>query len=512
MPFASDRTEYHLDTQMQYAPRKAEGDTPFCMVVLGDFSGRANRGVCETGQTLAGRMRHLIDIDTLNHLSGRLNTELKLPVGDEGGSCFSIQFSSLEDFHPDSLCGRLEIFQRLLTVRKQLQDPATFPEAATQVRTWLSLPTDNERPVADRREPGLQESNTETIERLLGRAPGAQVGEKPIIDIEALIAEAVRPHIIPSPDPQQAELMAQVEQAISARMLAILHHSGFQELETAWRLLEFLIERVETDETLKIYAIDVSKEELASDMVGVDSMQSTGMYRLLVEQTIGMSAADPYALLVGAYRFDQTAEDIGLLQQLGKVAQVAGAPFLATAHSHFAGCESLAVTPDPNDWHWQPTPEAQNLWQALRQSPEAPYIGLVLPRFLQRLPYGAKTDPIDSFDFEEFSPYAGHAQHVWGYASVLVASLLANAFAQAGWSLTSSLESRIDGLPMFVPEAGEVKQIVGCAEAPLTERAMQILVEKGLIPILAMKGQDAILIPRFQSIASPLAPLAGPWR
>jgi type VI secretion system protein ImpC len=148
-------------------------------------------------------------------------------------------------------------------------------------------------------------------------------------------------------------------------------------------MLHFLVSQVETDETLKLYIIDVSKEELAADLASADQLQSTGAYRFIVEQSVGVQGADPYVVLVGGFRFDQTAEDIKLLRQLACVAQAAGAPLLAAADSHFAGCQSLAATPDQNDWRWQPNSSALQPWQELRRSPEAAYIltSLILRNF-----------------------------------------------------------------------------------------------------------------------------------
>jgi hypothetical protein len=121
-------------------------------------------------------------------------------------------------------------------------------------------------------------------------------------------------------------------------MRAILHQPDFRELEATWRMLHFLVSQVETDETLKLYIIDISKAELAADLASVDALQSASTYRLLVEQSVGVAGAEPYAVLVGGYTFDQTAEDIRLLQQLARITQAAGAPLLAAADSHFAGC------------------------------------------------------------------------------------------------------------------------------------------------------------------------------
>jgi len=505
--------DFELGTLTTFAPRKAKDNTPFCIGVLADFSGRGNRGLCETGPLLATRRRILVDVDNLEDLPKKLGSELKIPLGGRDGPRMEVRFGELSDFHPDQIFDRLEVFQKLKMTRKHLHDPATFAEAASQVRSWA---TGSEETVKSEDEqakssPAQKESEANTIERLLGKRPDREapsVSASQFVDIDALIREVVRPYIVPAPDPQQAELIAQIDQAISGQMLAILHHPDFQELEAAWRILQFLVSQVETDETLKLYLIDVSKAELAADLASTDQIQSTGAYHLLAEQ----SEAEPYAVILGGYAFDKTAEDIKLLRRLGLVAQAAGSPLLTAADSHFAGCQSLAATPDPDDWRWQANSSAIPLWQELRHSPEAAYIGLVLPRFLQRLPYGKDTDPVEQFDFEEFSPFAGHEQYLWGNSAALCACLLAGAFREFGWSLTNGLRCDLAGIPMHIYQSDGDKHVTPCAETILTERAMEVLIDNGLMPVLSIKGRDAVRIPRFQSIADPPAPLAGPWR
>lgn len=509
--------EFQLGTQTSFAPRKARDDTPFCVAVLADFSGRANRGLCQTGPSLAARRRIAVDVDSVNDLPMKLGCEIHIPWGGKDGPRIALRFAELSDFHPDRIFDRLEVFQKLKMTRKLLQDPATFAQAAAQVRSWvMGQPAAPEsRPEQAESSPAPKQSDADTIERLLGKPASGKRPAPPasrLVDIEALIGEAIRPYIVPAPDPRQAELVAQVNQAVSGQMRAILHDPDFRELEATWWMLQFLVSQVETDETLKIYAIDISKAELAADLSSADSLQSAGTYRLLAEQTVGVPGAQPYAILVGGYSFDQTSEDISLLRQIGRVAQAAGAPFLAAAASRFAGCSSLAATPDPDDWRWQADPAVVSLWQQLRCSPEAAYIGLVLPRFLLRLPYGKDTDPIDRFDFEEFSPLAGHEQYLWGNSAAICACLLAWAFRECGWSLTGRLGCDLAGIPMHVYKSDGEKRVTPCAETILTERAMQVLIGKGLMPVLSVKGQDVVRVPRFQSIAEPLTPLAGPWR
>ena len=515
--FSPEKMEFQLGTQTSFAPRKANDDTPFCIAILADFSGRGNRGLCETGPSLTARRRIAVDVDNLEDLPMKLGCEIHVPLGSRQGPRIPLRFSELSDFHPDRIFDRLEVFQKLKTTRKLMQNPATFAEAASQVRSWVADDGESGKSEAEQAQssPEQEESDTETVERLLGKSPDQESPTTPVnqsVDINALIREIVKPYIIPAPDPQQAELLAQVDQAISGQMRAILHQPDFRQLEATWRMLHFLVSQLETDETLKLYIIDVSKAELVADLVSADALQSTGTYRLLVEQSVGVAGAEPYAVLVGGYTFDQTTEDTRLLQQLARIAQAAGAPLLAAADSHFAGCQSLAATPDPNDWRWQTDPTVGNLWQEVRRSPEAAYIGLLLPRFLLRLPYDRDTDPVEQFAFEEFSPLAGHEQYLWGNSAVICVCLLAEAFREFGWALTGGLGRDLAGIPMHIYTSDGEKHITPCAETILSERAMDVLIGKGLMPVLSIKGRDAVLLPRFQSIAEPLSALVGPWR
>jgi type VI secretion system protein ImpC len=517
MQFSPEKMEFQLGTQTSFAPRKAKDDTPFCIAILADFSGRGNRGLCEIGPLLAARRRIAVDVDNLEGLPMKLGCEIHVPLGSDKGPRIPLRLSELDDFHPDRIFDSLEVFQKLKTTRKLMQNPATFAEAASQVRSWVADEQETCKSEAEKAQssPDQEESDTETVERLLGKRPDQEppsASPSRFVGIDALIREVVKPYIVPAPDPQQAELLDQVDQAISGQMRAILHQPDFRQIEAAWRMLHFLVSRVETDETLKLYIIDVSKAELAADLATADALQSTGTYRLLVEQSVGVAGAEPYAVLVGGYTFDQTNEDISLLQKLARIAQAAGAPLLAAADSHFAGCQSLASTPDPNDWRWQPDPAAGQLWQQFRRSSESAYVGLILPRFLLRLPYGRGTDPVDRFDFEEFSPLAGHEQYLWGNSAVICVCLLAEAFREFGWALTGGLGRDLAGLPMHIYTSDGEKQITPCAETILTERAMEVLIDKGLMPVLSIKGRDAVLIPRFQSIADPLSALVGSWR
>src|SRR5207244_7572537 len=124
-------------------------------------------------------------------------------------------------------------------------------------------------------------------------------------DFQAVLRDIVAPFVEPKPDPQRPELVAQVDQAISGQMRALLHHPAFQALEAAWRGLFFLVRRLPTDAKLKLYLLDVSKAELAADLGAADDLSASGVYKLLVEQTVKTPGAPPWALVVGHYTFSR---------------------------------------------------------------------------------------------------------------------------------------------------------------------------------------------------------------
>ena len=517
--FSSGKMDFELDALPTSSPQKAGDDTPFCIAFLADLTGRGNRGICEAGTALANRRRITVDIDNFDKLPGKLGAQINIPTTDADADGTLIRFTEIDDFLPDRIFDRLEIFQKFSSLRKRLQNPTTFAEAAAQLQSWTAGPQAKPHSISEPQQKDApdapKETDSDTIERLMGKQPHQEPPASSVdrkVNIDSLIRGAVKDYIVPAAHPLEAEMVAQLDRAISGRMRAIMHHPDFKSLESAWRGLEFLVRNLETDETLNIYALDITKAELAADLLSANQIQSTGIYRLLVEQSIHLAGSDPWAILVGNYSFDQTEQEIILLARLAAIAQSAGAPFLSSAHPHFIGCDSIAGTPDPDDWSHQPHPSIDKLWQQLRGMPAAKYIGLALPRFMLRLPYGPDTEPIDRFNFQELSDNKDHEQYLWGNPAALCACLFGTSFSESGWSLTNGLRCDIGPLPMHVFKIDDETNITPCAETFLTERAMQIIIDNGLMPVISIKRQDAVKIPRFQSITKPLSDLAGRWR
>jgi type VI secretion system protein ImpC len=309
------------------------------------------------------------------------------------------------------------------------------------------------------------------------------------------VESVVAPHTVPAENPELPRLRALVDAEAGARMRAMLHHATFQALEAGWRALFHLVRAIETGSQLKLYLLDVSKAELAADLSATDDLRESHVWRILVEDTLG-TGGDAWSVVAGNYSFARTAGDAEMLGRLAKIMSFAGAPFLAEADPGDSGTE---------------TEEAARRWERLRQLPEARWIGLAMPRFLLRLPYGKRTDPVESFDFEEMPGVPNHQQYLWGNPAFACVELLAEAFANDGWEMRPGAYNEIDRLPVHIYEAEGEKCAKPCAEVLLTERDIEWILEQGYMALASIRGRDAVRLVRFQSIAKPLARLSGRW-
>jgi type VI secretion system protein ImpC len=495
------RAEVHLDVNLGRESRREApaGESPFCVAILGDFSARASRGIVESGRALARRPPLRVDRDNLDAVMASLAPELRfsLSVGRAESATLMLHFRELADFHPDRLFARLPIFESLRTLRARLADPATADAAVRELAG------------ADRATPGPPAQAQENLlDEILAQAAPPSAEDALSGDLGALVRRLVAPHVIPARDRRAAELLMQVDAVAGALMRALLHDARFQALEARWRAVDLLTRRIETGPALQLHLIDVSADELSADLPPDGDFEKSGLYRLLVESTVGTPGAQRWAVLVGDCYFGPDADDVQLLAQLGALASLAGAPWLAGADPSLAGCESFAATPDPDDW----TLPIGSAWPALRAVPLATHLGLAAPRFLLRLPYGAESEPCEAFDFEEMPGPPEHERYLWGNPALICALLLAESFTHSGWALRPGVRLEVGRLPLHVyRQADGATAVTPCAEVVMSERAADRLLERGLMPLATLKETDVVRLVRFQSLADPPAPLAGRW-
>jgi type VI secretion system protein ImpC len=513
MPKSFDFGGVHLTSGEESQGERARPDNPFCVAILGDFSGRANRGVVEA-KTIDKRCTVPVDRDNFDEVMSHCGGEIRLPIGS--GDSIRIRFSELEDFHPDRMFERLEVFGKLRELRARVQDPATFREAAEELGLRASeavshAPRSEDRPPSTAAA-AAQLAGGNLLDEMIAQTESKIAGAEPKREPDAVREFAQRvaaKYEVSTPDSQQPRTFAVLDAAVGGLMRAILHNPDFQAMEAAWRATHLLVRELETGSQLKLCLVDVSKEELAEDLSSVEDLRDTGIYRLLVEKSVEIPGADPWAVIVGNYRFSPDSEDVKLLAGMAKLAHRARAPFLAEARTQLLGCASFAFGPNPREW--KVGEEQAKRWAELRHLPEANSVGLALPRFLLRLPYGKKSSPLELFDFEEFPEVAGHEDYLWGNPAFGVAMLLAQSFRETGWEMRPGTVAQMERLPIHIYRENGGHESKPCAEALLTEVAVERIVEVGLIPLVSFKDRDSVRVARFQSIAEPPQGIAGRW-
>jgi type VI secretion system protein ImpC len=465
-------------------------ETPFRILLLGDFSGRASRGVVEP---LERRRAMKIDVDNLDEVLARLKPEVAVPAAD--GSALPIAFGALDDFHPDRIFDRLPLFQKMRETRDSLRNPATASRTALEVASWAGTtpaPATPAKPV---------ESGADTFARLLG-VEASQLPSRPAPspgNIQSLIQQIVAPHIVAAPDPTVLTMTAALDAAISAQMRAVLRAPAFRAIEAAWRGLDFLVRNLETDETLKLSVLDVSKAEFAADLCRTDDLAESALFKIIVEETVQTPGGEPWALVAAAYHFSSGEDDAGQLARMAKLASGAGAPFVAGAA---AGFVEKAVAGEKTE---------SDAWSAVRGLREAKWLGLIAPDFLLRLPYGRETEACERFEFEEIAGEPQRGDYVWGNAAFACACLLGESFRDEGWSMTPGGHAEVSGLPAHTYRSDGERKMTPCGEVLLTDRQADALGDAGVMPLIAIRDRDAVRVARFQSVAPGAAPLAGRW-
>ncbi len=307
-----------------------------------------------------------------------------------------------------------------------------------------------------------------------------------------------------------ASIIAEIDRQLSEQINLILHHEEFQTLESAWRGLHYLVTHTETDEKLKLRFLDISKSDLRRTMKrykGVAWDQSP-LFKKIYEEEYGQLGGEPYGCLVADYYFDHSAPDVDLLASLGKVAASAHVPFISGASPSVLQMESWQELSNPRDLTKIFT---QNLeyaaWNSLRLAEDSRYIGLAMPRFLARLPYGIRTNPVDEFHFEETTDGADHSKYVWANAAYAMAVNINRSFKEYGWcTLIRGVESGgvVEGLPCHTFPTDDGGIDMKCpTEIAISDRREAELAKNGFIPLVHRKNTDYAAFIGAQSLQKP---------
>ncbi|CAA9889683.1 Type VI secretion protein, EvpB/VC_A0108 family [Candidatus Methylobacter favarea] len=364
---------------------------------------------------------------------------------------------------------------------------ATVAETA-ETNDFSALLQKEFKPKSDRAKEAVENAVKTLAEQAL--ADTALISDDAVRSIEAIIAE--------------------IDKRLSDQINKVIHHEDFQKLEGSWRGMHHLINNTETDEMLKIKVFNISKKDLHKTLKKFKgtAWDQSPIFKKIYEHEYGQFGGEPFGCLLGDYEFDQSPPDVEFLNCIAEVSAAAHAPFIAAAAPRLMNMESWQELADPRDLTkiFQ-TPEYAS-WRSLRESEDSRYIGLTMPRFLSRLPYGAKTAPVEEFDFEEDVEHADHSKYTWSNSAYAMAVNINRAFKLYGWcSRIRGIESggSVEGLPTHTFPTDDGGVDMKCpTEIAISDRREAELAKNGFMPLLHKKNSDFAAFIGAQSLQKPV--------
>ncbi len=468
----------------------------FRIAVLGDFSGRGNRGDLEIGAALAKRKAFKLDFDTMEAVIQRFRTTLTLPLGNDG-SAVEVELGELDDLHPDELFENVELFSELAGLRRDLKSGRNFEKNVERMQAWGGAFGDF-RALSQKRSKGAEapaDLRLTDFQSLIGDStprPEASAASD-------LISRIIGPHIVSAPDNGAEAMIEAVDRALSTAMSSVLHHPDFQSVEAAWRSIELLGRRVETSAELEVVVYDISVEEFTADLAAQEDMAESGLFDMLVEKPRQDDSAGPISAVVGLYTWEETPTHAELLARMARISAHMDAPFISAISTGFMATKI-------EDRHKL----VKDTWDALAEMPEAKYLGLASPRFMLRMPYGKKTEPLDRFDYEEFNLKEGMRSLLMANPALLVAVLLAETKAQQGGDMSLGSIMSLNDMPfhyMTDPYGDQVA--LPCTERLLSVSGAADVIARGFMPVISVQGQNMVKLGSFQAVGG--GELLGIW-
>ena len=287
--------------------------------------------------------------------------------------------------------------------------------------------------------------------------------------------------------------ISQIDQKLSRQLDAIMHHPEFQEIESTWRGLKFLVDRTDFRRNVKIELLDVSKDDLRQDFEDAPEINQTGFYRHTYIQEYDTPGGEPLGVTISNYEFDRGPQDIALLRNVSKVAAAAHMPFLASVGPKFFGKENMEEVAAIKDIANYFDRAEYTKWNSFRETDDSRYIGLTLPRVLARLPYGPETVPVRSFNYIEDVKGPDHDRYLWANASFAFAANMVQSFISNGWCVQirgPQAGGLVEDLPIHLYDLGTGNQMKIPTEVLIPETREFEFANLGFIPQSFYKNRD----------------------
>lgn len=306
-----------------------------------------------------------------------------------------------------------------------------------------------------------------------------------------------------------------LDETISKQLSAIMHNDEFQKLEGSWRGLSHTVQNSETNATLKIRIMSLSKKELHKDLSKAVEFDQSQTFKKIYEAEFGTPGGEPYGCIVGDYEFSNHPEDVETLSLMSNVAAAGFCPFISAAGSSLFGFDDWTELSKPRDLEKVFESLEYTKWRSFRESDDSRFVTLTMPRVLARLPYGEATKPVEEFSYEELeldetktrSKTTEHDNYCWMNASYVMATNMGQAFSKYGFCTAirgAEGGGKVEGLPAHIFTSDDGDPDLMCpTEIGITDRREAELSKLGFLPLCHYKHTDYAVFFGSQSCQKP---------
>ncbi len=305
-------------------------------------------------------------------------------------------------------------------------------------------------------------------------------------------------------------IIAELDKKLSAQVNLIIHNDKFQELESSWRGLSYLVNNTETSENMKIRVMNVSKKDLAKTLKKYKgtAWDQSPIFKRLYEDEYGTAGGEPFGCLIGDYYFNHTAPDLEILKGMAQISAAAHMPFISAAAPSIMNMDSWQDLSNPRDLTKIFSTPEYAAWRSFRESEDSRYVALTMPRVLSRMPYGATTNPVEEFNFEEDTGAGASEKYTWMNAAFAMGTNINRSFTQYGWcARIRGVESggAVEGLPTHVFPTDDGGKAMKCpTEIAITDRREAELSKNGFLPLCHWKNTDYAVFLGGQTVNKPM--------
>lgn len=304
-------------------------------------------------------------------------------------------------------------------------------------------------------------------------------------------------------------MIAELDKKLSSQVNEIIHHKDFENIESSWRGLSYLVNNTQTSDSLKVRVLNISKKDLLKTIKKFKgaTWDQSPLFKRLYEDEYGTAGGEPYGAIIGDYYFNHSAPDIELLKGISKISCAAHAPFISAADPTIMNLDSWQDLSNPRDLTKIFSTPEYAAWRSFRESDESRYVALTLPRVLSRSPYGPETNPVEGFNFVEDTGSGDSSKYNWMNASYAMGVNINRSFKDYGWcARIRGVESGgiVESLPTHSFPTDDGGVAMKCpTEIAITDRREAELSKNGFLPLCYWKNTDYAVFVGGQTVNKP---------